>query len=261
EKTIKNIFQGHDSILKRAKDFASLFEGNDWGDLPEVWKRQIDELFVIDEENCIDTQKVQGMQATIYNRLQEEIAKYEDIKEVDLLKNETKLRKNRIIMGYFSKNKENAHARMVGDVCVARDRKMLENDKYFEFVLFDQEKEKCVGTTMLLQMDEPDGKYLLYCPNPAVSLVSEVSAKKLYQAITTRISKFAEENDFKAVLVDKRHGHSTNRAGLFQQSLDQSCLKNRSGQERTINLTNNHVLSNSYAYQNNLSIVWEGKSK
>ncbi|MDP3836826.1 MAG: hypothetical protein Q8Q67_01880 [bacterium] len=236
EKTIKNIFQGHESIIKRAQDFASLFEGNDWVDFSDVWKQQIDELFAIDKENCIDTQKVQAMQATIYNRLQEEVGKYEDIKEVDSTKNETKLKKNRVITGFFSKNKENAHARMVGDICIGKDPKMLENTNYFEFVLFDQEKKKNVGTTMLLQMDEPDGKYLLYCPNPAVSLVSEVSAKKIYQAITARISHFAEENGFKAVLVDKRHGHSTNRAGLFQQSLEQSCLKDRSGQERKVNL-------------------------
>ena len=135
---------------------------------------------------------------------------------------------------------------------------MLKNENYFEFVLFDQERQKCMGTTMLLNMVEPDGKkYLLYCPNPSVGLVSEVSAKKLYQQMTNQIKSFALENGFDGVLVDKNHGRSTNRAGLFQNSLDQSCLKNKNGGERNIDLKENHVLGGGYNYKNKLQFVWE----
>jgi hypothetical protein len=135
---------------------------------------------------------------------------------------------------------------------------MLKNENYLEFVLFDQDKNKCVGTVMLLEMNEPEDnkKYLLYNPNPSVGLVSEVSAKKLYQLLTRHVSKFAQDNNFDAVLVDKMHGKSTNRAGLFQQSLEQSCLKDENGKEIDFNLKNNHCLGSSYFYQKNLKAVW-----
>lgn len=261
-KTIKNTFQGIESVQKRADYFASLFSVNDLDNFEEVWNRHINELFVIDEANSIDTGKIEALQSGVYTKLQNEIIKYEEIKEVDTTKKEgeteTKLNKERLIKGYFSKNKENAHARMVADVCLAEDPNMLKNEKYFEFVLFDEDREKCVGTTMLLQMDEPkDGKkYLLYCPNPSVGLVSEVSAKKLYTLITNQIIAFSKENNFDGVLVNKKHGHSTNRAGLFQQSLEQSCLKDRAGKEISIDLKHNHALGSSYSYQNNLQIIW-----
>jgi hypothetical protein len=147
---------------------------------------------------------------------------------------------------------------MVGDICLASDPNMLRNEKYFEFVLFDQERQKCMGTTMLLDMPEEDGKrYLLYCPNPSVGLVSEVSAKKLYSMMTDRIKNFASENNFDAVLVDKKHGSSTNRAGLFQTSLDQSCLKDASGSEMKISLDKQHNLGGGYNYKDNLQFVWK----
>lgn len=258
-KTIKNTFQGLDNIQGRAEYFSSLFSLNDLDNFSEIWHKHINELFVVDENNNIDISKVESLQSSVFTRLQNEINKYEEIKEIDETKNEAKLKKERVIKGYFSKNRENAHARMVADVCLANDPNMLKSEKYFEFVLFDEERNKCMGTCMLLQMDEPeDGKkYLLYCPNPSVGLVSEVSAKKLYQLISKQITTFAENNNFDGVLVNKSHGHSTNRAGLFQQSLDHSCLKDKTGKEILMNLVHNHILSNNYSYQNNLQVIWE----
>ncbi len=257
-KTIKNVFQGFAGIQSRANYFSSLFNVNNLDNFQELWSKHIDELFVIDDESSIDLSKIESLQSSVFNLIQNEINKYEEIKEVDSDRGESKLKKDRLIKGYFSKNKENAHARMVADVCIATDTNMLKNENYFEFVLFDQDKNKCVGTVMLLEMNEPEDnkKYLLYNPNPSVGLVSEVSAKKLYQLLTRHISKFAQDNNFDAVLVDKIHGKSTNRAGLFQQSLEQSCLKDENGGEINFNLKNNHSLGSSYSYQNNLKAVW-----
>lgn len=260
-KTIKNIFQGVDHIQEKSVYFSSLFSINDMDNLKDVWTKHYNELFAVKNDSAIDMGKTEALQVSIYTKLQNEIGKYEEIKEVDDTKGggvETKLSKERIIKGYFSKNKENAHARMVGDICLAPDPNMLKNEKYFEFVLFDEDREKCVGTTMLMEMDEDTGeKYLLYCPNPSVGLVSEVSAKKLYKAMTDEIIKFSKENNFDAVLVDSQHGRSTNRAGLFQQSLAQSCLKDASGKELKINLAKEYPLGKGYAYKDNLEIVWK----
>lgn len=257
-KTVKNTFQNNKEIQDRAEYFASLFSVNDLENFDEVWDKHINELFVVDAGYTINMGKVEALQANVYQTLQAEIGKYEEIKEVDeAKKGEVKLSKERLIKGYFSKNKENAHARMVGDVCLAEDPNMLKNEKYFEFVLFDEEREKCMGTCMLMEMDEKDGKkYLLYCPNPSVGLVSEVSAKKLYKGITDKVIQFSKDNNFDGVLVDKTHGKSTNRAGLFQQSLDQSCLKDNSGKEIAINLNDKYVLGGGYTYQDNLQAVW-----
>lgn len=265
-RTIKNTFQSLEHVQKRADYFTSLFTVNDLDSFNETWMRHVNELFILDEKSSIDTGKVESLQSSVYTKLQNEIGKYEEIKEVDTTKNkgkeEEKLSKERTIKAYFSKNKENAHARMVADVCLANDPNMLKNKKYFEFVLFDEEREKCMGTTMLLEMDEPqDGKkYLLYCPNPSVGLVSEISAKKLYKQITDQIIKFSKDNGFDGVLVNKTHGHSTNRAGLFQQSLEQSCLKDRTGKERTIDLKYWHTLGGGYSYKDGLQIVWENNA-
>ena len=257
-KSIKNAFQTTDTIKGRAEYFALLFSKADMGNFPEVWSRHVDELFILGEQGTIDMKKIESLQSSVYLKLQKEISKYEEIKEVDETRNEQKLVKNRVIKGYFSKNKENAHARMVGDICIAEDPNMLKNKNYFEFVIFDEERKKCVGTTMLLEMTEPNNKkYLLYCPNPSVGLVSEVSTKKLYQKLTKQISKFASNNNFDGVLVRKTHGHSTNRTGLFQQSLEQSCLKDENNQEIEINLETAHSLNSSHIYQKNLQVVWK----
>ena len=259
EKTIVNTFQSVKDLQERAGYFAQLFTVNDMGNFTEVWNRHMDQLFVVSDEHAIDMKKIQGLQSAVYQKIQGEASKYQEIRETDEDRGgEVKGSKERVIKGYFSKNKENAHARMVGDICLASDQNMLKNENYFEFVLFDQEKKKCVGTTMLLNMEEPDGKkYLLYCPNPSVGLVSEVSAKKLYKAMTDQVSEFAEDNDFDGVLVKKTHGHATNRAGLFQNSLEQSCLKDEKGSDRTISLSEEHTLGGGYKYKDDLQIVWE----
>ena len=132
---------------------------------------------------------------------------------------------------------------MVGDICIGTDPKMLENPHYFEYILFDEERTKCVGTVMLMEIKEEDGKkYLLYCPNPSVDLVSQVSAMKLYEKITERIKKFTKDNGYDAIILDKTHGKSTNRSGLFLTALQKSLLKNETGEEKTYHLSKEYTL-------------------
>ncbi|MEN9552283.1 MAG: hypothetical protein RI935_660 [Candidatus Parcubacteria bacterium] len=257
QKTVRNTFQGFADIEERSAYFATLFSINDVDTLEETLRQRISELFVVASSSSIDSRKIEALQGNVFGKIQAEIAKYEAVKEVDVdRKGEEKMSKERNIKGYFSKTAYNAHARMVADVCLANDPNMLVNKNYFEFVLFDEERKVCMGTTMLLVMEDADKKYLLYCPNPSVGLVSEVSAKVIYQKISDIIISFARDNTFDGVLVNKTHGNSTNRAGLFQKSLEASCLKDGFGREVTINLEKSHPLGGGYSYQKNLQAIW-----
>ena len=258
-KSIINTFQQIPSIKNIAEAFAGSFTKENFSSFQEIFREKMKEIFQeVNNEVDIDIQQLETLRQKTYENIKSELDKYEEIKEIDEnKKGEVKMSKERLIKGYFSKNRENAHARMVGDVCIAVNPKMLENKNYFEFVFFDEERKKCVGTTMLLKMEEPgDKKYLLYCPNPSVDLVSQVSAEKLYKLITKEIINFAKENKFDGILVDKRHGHSTNRSGLFQTSLEKSILHNAEGSDITFNLENKHELSAGYVYQEDLNAVW-----
>jgi hypothetical protein len=259
ESTWRTTFQSEGTIQEGATEFAQNFSLSDLEaeNFTELWNSRVQDFFkkLDPGVNLIEVEK---LQVQIYQELQKEANKYEEIKEVETEKKggvEKKSSKERTIKGYFSKNKENAHARMVGDICLAGDPKMLEDKNYFEFVLFDEERTKCMGTTMLKVLEEPDGKkYLLYCPNPSVGLVSEVSAKKLYKTMTDRVIAFARGNNFDGVVLNKTHGRSTNRAGLFQGALDQSVLK-ENGTEVVLNLSQIYKLS-SYAYKDDLRYVY-----
>lgn len=258
-KSIINTFQQIPLIKNIAETFAGSFTKENFSSFQDIFKEKIKEMFQeINNEVEIDVKELEILCQKIYGEIKSELDKYEEIKEIDEnKKGEVKMFKERLIKGYFSKNRENAHARMVGDICIAVNYKMLENKNYFEFVLFDENRKKCVGTTMLLNMEEPEGKkYLLYCPNPSVDLVSQVSAEKLYKLITKEIINFAKENKFDGILVDKRHGHSTNRSGLFQTSLEKSVLCDEKNGDIIFNLKNKHELSSGYVYQNNLNAVW-----
>ncbi len=258
-KSIINTFQQIPKIKDIAQKFVSSFNRDNFVSFLEIFTNKISDIFQeINTEIAIDIQQLETLRQKTYEEIKGELDKYEEIKEVDEeRKGEVKMSKERIIKGYFSKNRENAHARMVGDICIALKPEMLENKNYFEFVLFDEERKKCVGTCMLLNMEEPEGrKYLLYCPNPSVDLVSQVSAERLYKLITKEISIFAEKNSFDGVLLNKSHGHATNRSGLFQTTLEKSVLRNNNGNEIIFNLNKKHVLADTYIYQDDLRAVW-----
>ncbi len=257
-KSLINTFQQIQSIKPAAEIFAKKFNKENFANFKNLFSEEIKEIINgVNFEIINDIKRIEPIRQKVYEEIKGELDKYEEIKEVDDNKNEVKMSKERSVKGYFSKNKENAHARMVGDICIAVNVAMLENKNYFEFVMFDESRQKCVGTNMLLRMEEPGNKkYLLYCPNPSVDLVSQVSAEKLYKLITKEISTFAKNNNFDGVLVDKRHGHATNRSGLFQASLEKSVRKSGNGEEIIYNLENNRSLSNNYTYQKNLNAIW-----
>lgn len=254
--SIVKAFQGFPAVKEAARAFAQEFTVDNFNAFSGVFSGRIRD-FISEGSSQVDIRSVEELRQKTYADIKQELDKYEEIKEVDdERKGEVKMSKERLIKGYFSKNRENAHARMVGDICLAADPTMLENRNYFEFVMFDEERKKCVGTVMLLRMEEPDGKkFLLYCPNPSVDLVSQVSAEKLYKLITSQVISFAQENNFDGVVFNKQHGQATNRSGLFQAALEKSVLR-REGNELLVNLQNEHVLSGGYKYQAGLNAVW-----
>ncbi len=262
--TLKARFQKIYQLKDQVESLAMKFGADSVSNLPEQLPIEIAEVLRnIAVIGNLDGKHIEAIQDKCYREIQIELEKYEEVMEVDTLKEkfgaQEKTIKKRSIHGYFSKNRENAHARMVADVCIAADPKMLENPNYFEFVLFDEDREKNIGTVMLLVMEEPKSKkkYLLYCPNPSTDIVSKVSSGKLYQWLTKQVTDFAEANGFEGVLTDTRHGHATNRPGKFYESLTSSVVREKDGSSKKMNLKQSHSLGGSYAYQNDLSVIWE----
>jgi len=226
-----------------------------------------------DKLNQIDLKDMQVVQHNIYKKLKQEAEKFEEVivvdektvvnehweaKEVD----EKKSPKLRTIKWFFSKTKENALARWAAFICIGNDYRMWKNKNYFEFVLFDQERNKNVWTVMLLKMEDRWKKYLFFGPNPTEEFVSKVSSEKLYYKLLDIIIDFAKENNFDWILVDKKDGFSTNRGWTFQATLEKSILKDENWKEKTIDLEEKHLLwwtdeVGDYYYQENLQFVWE----
>ena len=262
-RSLKNRFQQIPELKDEAQAIAGEFTVESLSNLGDVLLQKVTAVLKSKPTlGGVDSKRIEVIQNKTYQEIQRELEKYEEVMETDTLKvslgEQDKSAKKRPIRGFFSKNKENAHARMVADVCLAGDPEMLKNPNYFEFVLFDEERKKNIGTVMLLVMEEPDGKkYLLYCPNPSTDIISKVSSAKLYQWLTRQVSAFAEANGFDAVLADTIHGRGTNRPGKFHEVFNASVLRDTEGAPRKIDLTQDHRLGGSYTYQNNLSFIWE----
>lgn len=261
-------YQDESKMKEQARDFAGNFSYEilqDEEKWTRVWKESARKY--LEETNTPERllKKVKIWMEKTYQRLAHEIDKYEEIVEKDIVpatgKETEKVKKERVIKGHFSKNRENAHARMVADICLARDPEMWENNNYLEYVLFDEEREKCVGTTMLLEIQDKKGKFLLFCPNPSVGLVSEVSAGPLYEQIKKNVCRFAEVNGFDGVIVDTVHGRGTNREGLFKAAFENSCLRDEKDDLLTIDLKGEYHLGGGYNYQKNLHFVWKREKK
>ncbi len=255
KKSLENTFQGNEFINANSTEFAADFSEAEFDNFATTWGKISSELApaIGKQSQLVNLEKAQSK---IYQEIQQEATKYEEVFEVDSDRSEKKMKKEREIHAHFSKNKENFLARMVGDVCLAPNQDMWNEKEYFELVLFDEERSRCVGTTMLKTLNEPDGKkFLLFAPNPSVGLVSEVSAKKLYNKIKDLVNNFAQANNYDGVVFDKTHGKATNRAGLFQKTLETSGIKNENQEEIIINLKQEHKLS-SYGYKENLRATY-----
>lgn len=255
KKSLENTFQGNEFINKNSAEFAAAFSEADFDNFATTWGKISSELApAIGKQSQLAN--LEKAQSKIYQEIQQEATKYEEVFEVDSDRGEKKMKKEREIHAHFSKNKENFLARMVGDVCLAENQSLWNEKEYFELVLFDEERNRCVGTTMLKTLNEPNGKkFLLFAPNPSVGLVSEVSAKKLYNKIRDLVNNFAKENNYDGVVFDKTHGKATNRAGLFQKTLETSGIKNENGEDKEIDLKNIHHLGN-YEYQKGLRAAY-----
>lgn len=174
-------------------------------------------------------------------------------------------KRERTLTGYFSKTKAAALGAMVGDVCIATSTKRWDNKEYFDFNLMDPEREKSVGTAMLLSIEEDGKKYLLYCPNPSVGLCSEVSEDNLYARMTDPVIDFADRNHFDAIISDisqidleSNRGRASNRSGLFIKAFYNSVLKYENGADQIVNLKTEHGLAEApYKFKDGLRILWK----
>lgn len=256
----KSVLQKTNITREEQEEFAKSFDTQDFIWLSDIekqeafikkWKQQVEEHFWSTDSLGLNLRSISKVQQSIYSTLQQETKKFEKIVDKNGGQNE------RHIFARFGKNKYDALARGVGDICLGVDEWMWENREYFELVLFDTDRLKCIGTVMLLNMPEPDGKkYLLYCPNPSIEFDDKVSSFNLFDQIYKIVKKFAQDNNFDGVLFNPTNGLSTNRSWDFQTALEQSQLKDIDGKIMKIDLKKEHVLWRGYEYRNNLSFLY-----
>lgn len=214
--------------------------------------------------------KLQELFTQDINKIFEEIAKYEEDIEQEAKettmggkknKEVKKSSKKRNIRGFFTKNAEGANARMGAYLCIAGDESMWKNKNYFEFILVDEETNKCVGTVMLLNIEAENGKkYLWFGPNPFESFLDVVSSEACYNFMHQTICEFASENGFDGVVVPSKDeqilGQCTNRGGDFPGFIKESRLKDEKGKPRIVPFGKQHKLSSRYGYSEG-ALVWE----
>ncbi|MCP4522962.1 MAG: hypothetical protein GY828_01955, partial [Candidatus Gracilibacteria bacterium] len=260
-KKLEIILQDSGISKNEREEFACEFSsddlkfGEDEGkqkDFITKWSEKVEQHFGSVDKIGLNIKNIAQTQDSIYQRLQIESNKFESI--ID----QGGKNKDRRVFARFGKNKYDAYARGVGDICIGVNSEMWKNEDYFELVLFDQERQKNIGTVMLLNMEEDNGdKYLLFGPNPSIEFDDKVSSQKLFEKISKIIKTFAEENNYNGVLFDPTHGRSTNRSGDFQNRLIESQLKDNNNEIKTIDLKKEYQLGGEYIYQNNLSYLSE----
>tara|TARA_Y100001970_G_scaffold294212_1_gene448594 strand:- start:4849 stop:9252 length:4404 start_codon:yes stop_codon:yes gene_type:complete len=169
--------------------------------------------------------------------------------------------KERLIKGYFAKTQETTNARMGAYLCIAGDARMWENPNYFEFVLMDPEKGRCVGVVMLQKIELKNGKkYLFFGPNPFESFLESVSDSACLDFMYERVSQFALDNDFDGVVIPEKEGAvlgaCTNRGGEFPNLINQKRIKDRA----IIKYGENIHLGGAYSYDSG-ALIWENENK
>ena len=168
--------------------------------------------------------------------------------------------KERLIKGYFAKTQETTNARMGAYLCIAGDERMWENPNYFEFVLMDPEKGRCVGVVMLQKIELENGKkYLFFGPNPFESFLESISDSACLDFMYERVCQFALDNDFDGVVIPENEGAvlgaCTNRGGEFPNLINQKRLKDRA----IIKYGKSVHLGGSYSYESG-ALIWENTS-
>jgi hypothetical protein len=241
-------FNVEDLLFKDNENFQDIFK--------EKWRKKAEEYFWKIDKVWLDIRSIKENQADTYNELQTESNKFEAITDKEWKKSDRK------VLARFWKTKYDALARWVGDICIWNNSEMWENTDYFELVLFDKDRELCIWTVMLLNMQEENwDKYLLFWPNPSVEFNDKVSSEKLYEKIANIIKNFAKDNNYSWVLFNPQHWLATNRTWTFQKTLEDSQLKDKKWKIIKISLEKEYSLANWYNYQKNLSVLWQNEEK
>lgn len=261
----KLIFQENNLDFEKIENFALLFDIEDfkfWEDLEkqelfrDKWINNIIKIFWNSDNIWFDLSEIINLQNSIYNQLQFETNKFEQLTE--------KWWKNKVrkVFARFWKSKYDSCARWVWYICLWTDENMWENKGYFELVLFDEDRKINIWTVMLLDMKEPNWKkYLLFWPNPSAEFNDKVSSKILFEKISKIIINFAKDNNYDWVVFDSTHWRSTNRSWDFQKALENSQLKDENKFILLKDLINPYTLWKHedflYEYKCNLSYLWK----
>lgn len=266
---LSSVLQWNKYLQQNLLDFINRFELEDFinlksefnqKNLRKKFNKSVLEFLISNHKIDLDLSMIKRLQWDIYKQLKQENDKYEEVKEKEEKSNWKlieKSSKDRHVMWYFSKTKEQAKARWVWWVCIWADPEMWKNEDYFEFVLMDIDRKVNIWTTMLLHIDDNNKKYLLFWPNPSEEFTGKVSAKDLYYQILWQVSDFAQNNWYDWIILDTTHGKSTNRWWAFQTVLENSVLKDDNWEELKINLQKHHKLWGWYDYKNWLNFVWK----
>lgn len=180
------------------------------------------------------------------------------------LQSETGIGAKRLV-GYFTKTKESALARMVGGVCVSQDNpresgqqpNMWEKPNYLQLVLQDPDTLRCQGLVLLHHFTEPDGKKILTASfNPAQGYLQNSDEASVYLGLQEVVTNFAAANNFDAVGVSTNGIIRTNRTGgVFERTMNEQIAA--AGQEE-YRFAAPRQFSNSPAYfMDEINLIWK----
>lgn len=164
--------------------------------------------------------------------------------------------------GYMVKNKESAHARMVGGVCVSGDnpaknteQNQWEMPNYLQFVLQDSENFRCQGADLLHVEQEGDLKVLCVSFNPSSTYLYQVDEKTLFNSLLQKHIEFATDNNFDLIVVSKNQQIRTNRTGgQFEAALNEKIAE----VNESFDFSTTRVFSYNPSYQmKQMDILWK----
>ena len=174
-------------------------------------------------------------------------------------------KKREVLNGTFSKNKETAHARMVGGVCVSQDnpsknpkQNLWDMKNYLEFVLQEPDTLQCQGLVLLHHFTENGKKVLTASFNPSGTYVYSVDEEALFNGLASKIEQFAQDNNFDIVAVSKHKAVRTNRTnGTFEAAMDKRIKQ----VNKSFSFSKPQQFSYSPAYEiQDMDIIWEKKA-
>ncbi len=237
----------------------------------EKFRELLPQFFALRNAHRFDINaKLEELFSHDINQIFEELSKYEENIEEEKKeqrmggpkeKEVKKSKKKRNIRGFFTKTAETTNARMGAYVCIAGDKKMWENENYLEFVMVDEDTNKCIGVTMLLDIEAEDGKrYLWFGPNPFESFLDQVSSQQCYDYMYNTVCGFAEDNGFDGVVVPSKDeqilGACTNRGGDFPGIIKTSRLRDDEDKLKIAKFGKKHKLGGGYGYEDG-ALIWE----